>query len=124
MKIRYLTLAVALGLSGCSLIPEYQQPASPVADAWPQGAAYAGAEPIAAGAMPLDRRTFFQNPQLQQLLDLALENNRDLPQAALNVAAYRTLYCIQPSDLLHSIGLHGSAHRHRPTTDLTHPAHS
>ena len=119
MKIRYLTLAVALGLTGCSLIPEYQQPASPVADTWPQGAAYAGAEPTAAGAMPLDRRTFFQNPQLQQLLDLALENNRDLRQAALNVEAYRALYRIQHSELLPSIGVDGSGHRQRLPSDLS-----
>ncbi|WP_022964671.1 AdeC/AdeK/OprM family multidrug efflux complex outer membrane factor [Halopseudomonas pelagia] len=119
MKIRYLTLAVALGLSGCSLIPEYQQPASPVADAWPQGAAYAGAEPTAAGALPLDRRAFFQNPQLQQLIDLALENNRDLRQAALNVEAYRALYRIQRSELLPSIGVDGSGNRQRLPSDLS-----
>ncbi|WP_339648746.1 efflux transporter outer membrane subunit [Halopseudomonas pelagia] len=119
MKIRYLTLAVALGLSGCSLIPEYQQPASPVADAWPQGAAYAGATPTAAGTIPLDWQTFFQNPELQQVIDLALDNNRDLRQAALNVEAYRALYRIQRSELLPSIGVDGSGNRQRLPDDVS-----
>lgn len=119
MNIRYLTLAVALGLSGCSLIPEYQQPASPVADSWPQGAAYTGAPAPAAGAVPLDRRAFFQNPQLQQLIDLALDNNRDLRQVALNVEAYRALYRIQRSELLPTIGVDGNGNRQRLPSDLS-----
>lgn len=118
MKIRYLTLAITLGLSGCSLIPEYQQPASPVASEWPQGAAYAGAESGVAGTLPLDRRAFFQDPQLQQLIDLALDNNRDLRQAALNVEAYRALYRIQRSELLPSIGVDGNGTRQRLPDDL------
>ena len=119
MKIRYLTLAVALGLTGCSLIPEYQQPASPVADTWPQGAAYANENTGTVATLPLDRRAFFQDAQLRQLIDLALENNRDLRQAALNVEAYRALYRIERSELFPSVGVDGSGTRQRLPDDLS-----
>ena len=119
MKIRYLTLTVALGLTGCSLIPEYQQPASPVAGTWPQGAAYANETTGTVASLPLDRRAFFQDAQLRQLIDLALENNRDLRQAALNVEAYRALYRIERSELFPSVGVDGSGTRQRLPDDLS-----
>src|SRR5690554_1899040 len=119
MKIRYLTLAITLGLSDCSLIPEYQQPASPVAGAWPQGMAYDQADAAEAGTVPLAWQNFFQNAELQQLVELALDNNRDLRQAALNVEAYRALYRIQRSELFPSIGVDGSGNRQRLPSDLS-----
>src|SRR5690554_2566114 len=119
MKIRYLTLAITLGLSDCSLIPEYQQPASPVAGAWPQGLAYDQAGTAEAGAVPLAWQNFFQNAELQQLVELALDNNRDLRQAALNVEAYRALYRIQRSELFPSVGVDGSGNRQRLPSDLS-----
>lgn len=119
MKIRYLSLAVALALSGCSLVPEYQQPASPVADSWPQGVAYSAAATGQAGTLPPAWEDFFQSPQLQQLVQLALEHNRDLRQAVLNVDAYRALYRIQRADLLPSIGVDGSGTRQRLPDDLS-----
>lgn len=119
MKIRYLSLAVALTLSGCSLVPEYQQPASPVADSWPQGLAYDAADTSEAGVRPPAREDFFQSPELKQLIHLALDNNRDLRQAILNVDAYRALHRIQRSELLPSVGVDGSGNRQRLPGDLS-----
>lgn len=118
MKIRSLSLIMALALSGCSLMPEYQQPAPPVASAWPQGEAYAGATTQDGARLPL-REEFFRHPSLRQLIDLALENNRDLRQAALNVEAYRALYRIQRSERLPSLGVDGSGNRQRLPDDLS-----
>lgn len=119
MKIRYLGLAVALTLSGCSLVPEYQQPASPVADSWPQGLAYDAADTSEAGVRPPAWEDFFQSPELKQLIHLALDNNRDLRQAILNVDAYRALHRIQRSELLPSVGVDGSGNRQRLPGDLS-----
>lgn len=119
MKIRYLSLAVALTLSGCSLVPEYQQPASPVADSWPQGLAYDAADTSEAGVRPPAWEDFFQSPELKQLIHLALDNNRDLRQAILNVDAYRALHRIQRSELLPSVGVDGSGNRQRLPGDLS-----
>lgn len=119
MKIKFLTLAVALALPGCSLMPDYQRPASPVAEAWPQSMAYGEASEATAGAVPLAWEDFFRDPALQQLIGLALDNNRDLRQAALNVEGYRALYRIQRSELLPSVGVDGSGNRQRLPDDLS-----
>ena len=119
MKMRYVSLAVALALSGCSLVPEYEQPASPVADSWPQGIAYHATEASEAGLRPPAWEDFFQSPELRQLIQLALENNRDLRQAVLNVDAYRALHRIQRSELLPSVGVDGSGNRQRVPDDLS-----
>ena len=92
-----LTLCAAL-LCGCSLAPDYQRPAAPVPGQFPQGSAYQG---DALARQPAeDWRAVFQDPQLRQLIDSALANNRDLRVAALNIEAYRAQYRIQRADLL------------------------
>jgi multidrug efflux system outer membrane protein len=116
-----LSLAVTAALlGGCSLIPDYQRPEAPVAADWPQGEAYgsAAAEGERAAA-DLQWREFFRDPALQQLVQLALENNRDLRVAALNVEAYRALYHIQRSELLPSVSADGSGTRQRLPADLS-----
>ncbi|MGJ7548602.1 efflux transporter outer membrane subunit [Pseudomonas alloputida] len=92
-----LTLCAAL-LCGCSLVPDYQRPAAPVPEQFPQGPAYQG--DALARRHAEDWRQVFQDPVLRQLIDSALANNRDLREAALNVEAYRAQYRIQRADLL------------------------
>ncbi|RMH84093.1 AdeC/AdeK/OprM family multidrug efflux complex outer membrane factor [Pseudomonas sp. AOB-7] len=121
MRQSLLTLAVTAALlGGCSLIPDYQRPDAPLAADWPQGEAYgsAAAEGERAAA-DLQWREFFRDPALQQLVQLALENNRDLRVAALNVEAYRALYRIQRSELLPSLSADGSGTRQRLPADLS-----
>jgi|SRR5690554_1513630 len=119
MKLRYLPLTVALALSGCSLAPQYEQPETPAPDSWPQGIAYDQNEAATEGVSPLHWQEFFVHDSLQQLIGLALENNRDLRQAALNVEAYRALYRIQRSELLPSVGIDGGGTRQRLPADLS-----
>ena len=57
MKKRRLAPAASLALlllGGCSFIPEYIRPASPVPEAWPTGAAYqdSGAARLASTGPP------------------------------------------------------------------------
>src|SRR3546814_17611327 len=84
MKIPVVVATVVL-LGGCSLIPDYLRPASPVSAAWPSGPAYdkafAGKGPVAAD---IGWHDFFADPQLQVLIDEALKKNRDLRVAGLN----------------------------------------
>ncbi len=118
MKLNHLALAVtlALGLQGCSLIPEFNQPQAPIDSAWPQGPAY-GAQTDTA-ATSLLWKDFFRDPKMQQLIGLALDNNRDLRVAALNVQAYRAQYRIQRSELFPSIDANASGSRQRLPADL------
>ena len=48
-------------------------------------------------------KEFFVNPALQQLIQIALDNNRDLRLAALNVERTQALYRIQRADRLPSV---------------------
>jgi multidrug efflux system outer membrane protein len=120
MSKSLISLAVtAIILSGCSLIPEYKQPAAPVAAQYPQGPAYSPAEAANMAAAEQGWRQFFHDPALQQLIQTALENNRDLRVAALNIDAYRAQYRIQRADLFPAISADGSGSRQRVPADLS-----
>lgn len=111
MRRSLFSLAVAsILLGGCSLIPDYQRPASPVESLWPSEA---GGAQTATAAADLDWRVFFKDPALQGLIDTALANNRDLRVAALNVEAYAAQRQIQRSALFPSVTADGGATRQR-----------
>lgn len=117
MKKSLLSLALMAALSGCSLIPDYQRPDAPVAGDWPQGEAYPQGA-AQASEQTLGWREFFRDPALQQLIEVALENNRDLRVAALNVDAYRALYRVQRADVLPAVSADGTGTRSRTPGDL------
>lgn len=121
MKHSLLTLAIAgVMLGGCSMIPDYQRPEAPVEADWPQGEAYGErAAPSGAPAAELGWRDFFKDPALQRLLQTALENNRDLRVAALNLDAYRALHRIQRSELFPTIDIEGTGNRQRIPGSMT-----
>lgn len=116
MKKTLLSVALAATLTGCSMIPDFQRPESPVADSWPQGAAYSAS--TSEQTPDLGWSQFFQDPALRELIAVALENNRDLRVAALNVDATRALYRIQRSDLFPSISADGGGTRSRTPASL------
>ncbi|MET0125487.1 MAG: efflux transporter outer membrane subunit, partial [Pseudomonas caspiana] len=120
MSKSLISLAVtAVILSGCSLIPEYKQPAAPVAAQYPQGPAYSPTEAANVAAAEQGWRQFFHDPALQQLIQTALVNNRDLRVAALNIDAYRAQYRIQRADLFPAVSADGSGSRQRVPANLS-----
>lgn len=121
MTFKHLTLAVACAMAvpGCSLIPDYQQPAAPIAQAWPEGQAYARQSSQQKASAELGWEQFFRDPALQHLLQVALDNNRDLRQAALNVEAFRAQYRIQRAELFPSVGVDASGIRQKLPADLS-----
>ena len=96
---KFIPLAVALALAGCSFTPEYQRPAAPVPSAWP-GSATAGGAITAA-----DWRSIFTDPQLQELITAALEHNRDLRIAVARVEEARALAGIARADRFPTVDL-------------------
>ena len=114
MSKSLLSIAIAaLVLSGCSLIPDYQRPEAPVAGQYPQGPAYSPAQAPAQAAAEQGWKQFFHDPALQQLIQVALENNRDLRVAALNIDAFAAQYRIQRADLFPAVSANGTGSRQR-----------
>ncbi|MCU1728889.1 AdeC/AdeK/OprM family multidrug efflux complex outer membrane factor [Pseudomonas sp. 7P_10.2_Bac1] len=114
MSKSLLAVAVAaFTLSGCSLIPDYQRPEAPVAAQYPQGPAYSPNEAPNQAAAEQGWRQFFHDPALQQLIQTALVNNRDLRVAALNIDAYAAQYRIQRADLFPAVSADASGSRQR-----------
>lgn len=107
--------AAALLLSSCSLAPKYERPASPVAPAFGETATATNTAPAAE----LTWREFFTDPRLQRLIAVALENNRDLRVAALNVDQVRALYDIQKTALIPTLDATAGGTRQLQPADLS-----
>jgi multidrug efflux system outer membrane protein len=81
-----------------------------VPSAWPSGAAYK--EVPAQNDKPvadIPWQEFFVDPQLRKLISLALENNRDLRLAVLNIERSRAQYQIQRAELLPKVDASANA---------------
>ncbi|QXZ08946.1 efflux transporter outer membrane subunit [Comamonas sp. Y33R10-2] len=103
-----VALASALLASGCSFIPQLERQPQPVAEQYSTTAAQtAGA--VAAADIPWQQ--FFTDPRLQQVIQLALDNNRDLRVAMLNIEKARAQYQIQRAGQFPEIGAAASASR-------------
>jgi multidrug efflux system outer membrane protein len=103
------------------MAPNYSRPAAPVPQAWPGGPAYKEAATGAASKPVADIpwAEFFVDPQLRKLVALALENNRDLRVAVLNIERSRALYQIQRSDLFPKVNANADAVFQRLPADLS-----
>lgn len=109
-------------LTGCTLMPDYQRPNLPVADAWPTGEAYPNGQQ--GQHVDLGWREFFSDKELQTLISTALANNRDLRVAALNVASYEAQYRIQKSELYPQLNAAGTGSRQHVPADMGYTSRS
>ncbi|MFZ2197556.1 MAG: AdeC/AdeK/OprM family multidrug efflux complex outer membrane factor [Thermodesulfovibrionales bacterium] len=104
--LRGAAVAIALlALSACTMAPNYTRPEAPVPSGWPGGPAYKDAAAIAGdrSAADIKWQKFIVHEQLQKLIALALNNNRDLRIAALNIERSQALYRIQRADLFPTV---------------------
>jgi multidrug efflux system outer membrane protein len=121
-KLSHLTLVAAAALGGCSLMPAYQRPVAPVPAAYPlaRGSdAAADAATSATTAADIGWRDFFADPRLRQLITLALDQNRDLRVAVLNIEKSRAQYRIQDAASLPTFNATGSGNSSRSPADLS-----
>jgi multidrug efflux system outer membrane protein len=105
-----LLLGSAVFFTACSLAPDYEQPAMPVADNYQTAATTAeGAEQSSDQTyQSIAWQDFISDPQLSQLISEALSNNRDLRVAALRVEQAQAIYRIEKSQQYPSVGITGS----------------
>jgi multidrug efflux system outer membrane protein len=111
-------------LGGCALAPNYQRPGLPVVDQLPTTSTSV-ARSLSDKEQPLITaelgwNEYFNDSRLQQLIHLALANNRDLRVSALNVEAYQAQYRIQRAALLPSISGTGSGVKQRTLSGDNH----
>jgi len=118
--ILLLLIIIAL-VSGCNLTPQYTRPEAPIPVDWPTGVAYNGAGAVldAPAADELKWQEFFTDERLQQIIHMALNNNRDLRLAALNAERARALYGIQRAELFPALDAVGSGSKQRVPADLS-----
>ena len=112
-------ILVAACLAGCTMAPRYTRPEPPVPAEWPTGPAY---KPVAEGqtvplAPEIGWRDFFLDEQLRKVIELSLQNNRDLRIATLNIEKARAFYKIQRADLLPFVAASGAETRQRLPSD-------
>ena len=106
---------------GCTLAPRYERPAAPVPAEWPAGPAYSETNAAASVEAAEERpwREFIADPRLRMIIESALDNNRDLRIAALNVERARAYYGIQRAELLPAVNAVGSGSKERLPADLS-----
>lgn len=104
-KITHLALALVTLLTGCSMIPTYERPAAPVPTGFPNVTASERHSTLPSW------RTYFAEPRLQQLIELALNNNRDLRIASLNVEQARAQFQVRRAAQYPAVGLAANASR-------------
>lgn len=102
-NLRLLVLVFAVALPGCTMIPKYQRPASPVNSQYP---ATTATNETHSSEIPW--RNFITDGRLQKLVGLALTNNRDMRVAVLNVEQAQAQYRISRSSLFPAIDANGS----------------
>jgi multidrug efflux system outer membrane protein len=103
MYAKRLASGVAAALmaltTGCNFAPEYTRPDLPVAIEYPADApAPAPEKPEARKAADIAWRDYFTDPQLQKVIEQALEHNRDLRVAVLRVLEARAAFQIRRAD--------------------------
>ena len=101
-----LTLALALALAGCAVGPDYQRPQdAPVVLPSPEQALFS------SDALQRDWWKQLQDPQLDQLVDLALNRNHDIRIAQSRLAESRAVLDEKELDRLPAVTLDGRYER-------------
>ncbi len=114
-----VALAAALATAGCAtLVPPLPEAQPQIRQSWPMPDTSA---PASAGvATEIGWRDVLVDPRLERVVAQALDNNRDLRVAILNVERARAQYRIQRADRMPSIGANATLERtggDAPVTD-------
>ena len=112
-----LTILAMGALTGCAnLAPDFTRPAAPIPEAWPEtGRAVVGNGHALA---EIGWQDFFTDNRLKQLVELSLQNNRDLRVAALNIERARVQYQIADANRFPAINAAGAQTAQQSADDL------
>ncbi len=120
MRCAFIIAIIAAVLSGCTMIPEYKRPDAPVPAAWPTGPAYkeTGSDFKGKDAADVNWREFYADEKLQKIIEAALQNNRNLRVAALNIEKMRAVYGVSRLVVLPLPDANGSLNYYRNPADI------
>lgn len=97
-------VALAFAISSCSLVPEYFRPAAPVPETYPgQPENESVTNMPVTEAPPLTWQTYFPDADLQKLIQVGLQHNRDLKTAVLRMDEAKATYGVQKADRLPTV---------------------
>ena len=118
-NVLLLLIGITIVLDSCTLIPRYTRPEAPIPAGWPSGPAYKENAAVSKGKLPEDItwQDFFIDEHLKEVINLALNNNRDLRVAALNIEKARALYRIQRAELFPTVDAVGNGSKERVPAD-------
>ena len=108
-----ITGLAATLLAGCTMTPHYERPAAPVETSYPDQTA---TEPTVAD---IDWHSFYADPKLRSLIELALTNNRDLRVAVLNIEQARAQYRVQRAQSWPQVDANGGVNASRTPASLS-----
>lgn len=110
MQLSKLAFVLLSAISaGCSsLAPTYTQPVSPVPDTWP-GSVQTSQEEKGTIVSNLKWTDFIVDAELKSIIELALENNRDLRIAMLNIEKAQALYGVAQAQTQPSLQIEGAS---------------
>jgi multidrug efflux system outer membrane protein len=96
LALSAIAQAAIFSIAGCSLMPTYERPISPVARQWPAASMPANTDTANAGHLAWQE--YFADPTLRQLINTALVHNRDLRVALLNIEQAKAQLGIRRAD--------------------------
>lgn len=104
IKLSILTLACASALSACSLMPTYERPNAPIDSQWSADTAAESSDKDSYQRLS-DKgwRHFYTDNTVQELIAVALANNRDLRVAVLNIEQARAQLGLRRADQFPSV---------------------
>ena len=122
-QLLFLLVVIVLFPGGCTMTPQYTRPEAPIPTnlpSWEENENTPSTPEVPAAA-DIKWREFFTDRKLQQIIETALKNNRDLRLAALNVEKVRALYGVQRAELFPVVGAMGGGGKQQSSSDLTAP---
>ncbi len=105
------------------MAPRYTRPEAPIPTdlpSWEEDENSQSTREVQAVA-DIRWREYFTDKNLQQIIEMALKNNRDLRLAALNAEKVRALYGVQQAELFPVVGAVGGGSKQQSSADLTAP---
>lgn len=117
-----LMFALLFLTGGCTMAPRHERPDLPIPNTYPSSGQLPPGDGADSGpqygALP-GWKAFFSDTPMRRVIELALENNRDLRASMLNIEKTRAQYRIQRADLLPSVNASGSASNQHLPADLS-----